>query len=107
TQVVRGADLLASTARQLALCAALGYPAPRMYAHVPLAADGLGVRLAKRTGALGLEPLRARGLRREEVLGMLAASCGIWPRGAPATLDGLLAAFDAAHIHDVGPLLAP
>ena len=93
TQVVRGADLLPSTARQLALYAALGYPGPREYVHVPLLLDAGGARMAKRDGALGLDPLRERGARPEDVLGMLAASCGLWPQGEPASLDELLAAF--------------
>ena len=93
TQVVRGEDLLPSTARQLALYTALGYPPPREYVHVPLLLDAEGARMAKRDGALGLDPLRERGARPEDVLGMLAASCGLWPSGEPASLDELLAAF--------------
>ena len=93
TQVVRGDDLLASTARQLALYAALGYPLPREYVHVPLLLDAAGARMAKREGAMGLDPLRERCARPEKVLGMLAASCGLWPAGRPASLDELLAAF--------------
>ncbi|HEX6797271.1 MAG TPA: tRNA glutamyl-Q(34) synthetase GluQRS [Ktedonobacterales bacterium] len=93
TQVVRGADLLPSTARQLALYAALGYPPPREYVHVPLLLGADGARMAKREGALGLDPLRERGARPEGVLGMLAARCGLWPSGEPVTLDDLLAAF--------------
>lgn len=51
TQVVRGADLLASTARQIALQRALGYRTPR-YAHVPLVLGEGGAKLSKRNGAL-------------------------------------------------------
>lgn len=93
TQVVRGDDLLPSTARQLALYAALDYAPPREYAHVPLLLDAAGTRMAKRDNALGLDPLRERGARPEDVLGMLAASCGLWPSSQPAWLDELLAAF--------------
>lgn len=50
THVVRGADLLSSTPRQLLLQRALGYRTP-MYAHVPLATDDLGVKLSKSAGA--------------------------------------------------------
>jgi glutamyl-Q tRNA(Asp) synthetase len=56
TQVVRGADLLSSTARQIALQRALGYATPQ-YAHVPLVLDEDGAKLGKRTGALPLETL--------------------------------------------------
>jgi glutamyl-tRNA synthetase len=60
TEVVRGADLLTSTARQLLLYRALGAPAPGFY-HCPLVVDELGRRLAKRTGALALRTLREQG----------------------------------------------
>jgi len=56
TQVVRGADLLASTARQIALQQALGYPTPS-YAHVPLVTNADGSKLGKRDGALPLPTL--------------------------------------------------
>ncbi len=57
TQVVRGADLLASTPRQIALQRALGLPAPR-YAHVPLVLNADGSKVSKRDGALPLDPRR-------------------------------------------------
>jgi glutamyl-tRNA synthetase len=96
TQVVRGADLLTSTARQLALCGALGYPRPQVYAHVPLALDAAGERMAKRDAAVGLGALRESGMKPADILGALAASCGFWPASMPATMPQLLAAFDPA-----------
>jgi glutamyl-tRNA synthetase len=92
TQVVRGADLLSSTARQLALYDALGYPRPREYVHVPLVLDETGARMAKRDTSAGIGALHQREGAAERVLGALAASCGLWPRGAPAILPKLLAA---------------
>jgi glutamyl/glutaminyl-tRNA synthetase len=61
TEVVRGADLLKSTARQILLLRALGYAAPKWY-HCTLVADHNGQRLAKRHDALALRTLRQRGL---------------------------------------------
>lgn len=76
TQVVRGADLLPSTARQILLFEALGFPIPT-FAHVPLWLDSTGQRLSKRIQSEGLEPLRAGGALPEQVIGRLAASCGL------------------------------
>jgi glutamyl-tRNA synthetase len=60
TEVVRGADLLVSTARQLLLYRALGWWAPR-YFHCKLMLDEQGQRLAKRHNALSLRHLRLQG----------------------------------------------
>jgi glutamyl-tRNA synthetase len=60
TEVVRGADLLVSTARQLLLYRALGLNPPAFF-HCPLLCDGTGKRLAKRHDALSLRALRAGG----------------------------------------------
>jgi len=60
TEVVRGADLLVSTARQILLYRALGWTPPRFY-HCPLLLDEKGVRLAKRHDALSLQTLRKTG----------------------------------------------
>ena len=61
TEVVRGADLLKSTARQILLLRALGFAAPSWY-HCTLVADHNGQRLAKRHDALSLRALRQRGI---------------------------------------------
>jgi len=66
TEVVRGADLLVSTARQILLYRALGFTPPRFY-HCPLMTDATGARLAKRHDSLSLRALRAQGLRPEEL----------------------------------------
>ena len=67
-EVVRGEDLLTSTARQLLLYEALAWTAPA-FCHVPLVRDANGRRLAKRTGGLAIRDLRARGLSPADVLG--------------------------------------
>jgi glutamyl-tRNA synthetase len=105
-QIVRGEDLLGSAARQLALYDALGYPRPANYAHVPLALDATGARLAKREAAAGLDALRSAGRTAEEIVGALAASCGLWPQGTPATLAQVLATFDPAKILRIPSVIA-
>lgn len=69
TEVVRGADLLKSTARQLLLQHALQLPQPA-YFHCPLVRDDNGVRLAKRHDALSIRALRERGMTPIQVLAM-------------------------------------
>ncbi len=73
TEVVRGADLLKSTARQILLQRALGLPTPA-YFHTALLRDEDGVRLAKRHDALALRTLRAQGLTRADVLAHIATA---------------------------------
>ena len=64
TEVVRGMDLLVSTARQILICRALGLRPPEFF-HCELVCDGEGRRLAKRHDALSLRTLRERGERPE------------------------------------------
>ena len=78
TEVVRGADLLKSTARQILLQRALGLATPA-YFHAMLLRDEHGVRLAKRHDALALRTLREKGLTPHDVLAMIAAQASIAP----------------------------
>jgi glutamyl/glutaminyl-tRNA synthetase len=68
TEVVRGADLIKSTFRQLLLFRALGWTAPDFF-HCPLMTDDHGERLAKRHDSLSLRTLRERGTTPEEIIG--------------------------------------
>jgi glutamyl/glutaminyl-tRNA synthetase len=70
TEVVRGADLLLSTARQLLIYRALGYSPPVFY-HCPLVNDQAGIRLAKRHDSLSLRTLRQQGITPERVREMM------------------------------------
>jgi glutamyl-tRNA synthetase len=91
-EVVRGDDLLPSTARQLLLYRALGAAPPR-FAHVPLVVGEDGERLAKRHGALSLGELRERGADARAVVGLLAALSGLAERGARLAPGDLVAGF--------------
>ncbi len=92
TDVVRGSDLLASTARQIVLFDALGFAAPT-YWHVPLMCDASGARMAKRDGTFSVAQLRAQGQTAPQIIGGLAHSVGLIDRNEPLTcrdlLDGL------------------
>jgi glutamyl-tRNA synthetase len=66
SEVVRGADLLLSTARQLLLYRALGLEPPAFY-HCPLMTNQAGVRLAKRADAASLRTLRKQGMTPEAI----------------------------------------
>jgi glutamyl-tRNA synthetase len=85
-QVVRGDDLLTSSPRQAYLAHLLGHPAPT-YAHVALALNADGKRLAKRDGAVTLAELGV-----EHALTLIASSLGY----SATTLDGMLGEFDPA-----------
>lgn len=92
TDVVRGADLLDSTPRQLFLFEALGFAAPR-YAHVPLLCGPDGKRLAKRHGALSIRALRERGVRPETIVGAIASVSGLHDRAEPIAARELIGRF--------------
>ncbi len=77
TDVVRGADLLASTAWQIPLQRALGLPEPR-YAHLPLIVEPDGAKLSKSRRSVSLQPERAR----QELL----AALNLLGQEAPAEL---------------------
>ncbi|MFJ2619898.1 tRNA glutamyl-Q(34) synthetase GluQRS [Glutamicibacter sp. NPDC087344] len=75
-QVVRGDDLLSSAPRQAYLAQLLGYGTPT-YAHVPLALNEKGQRLAKRDGAVTLEEITEQGVRPAELRAFLLESLGL------------------------------
>ena len=92
-EVVRGADLVDSTPRQILLALLLGLPVPR-YAHVPLVLGPDGTRLAKRHGAVTLEDRAAQGDGPEELLAWMARSLELAEPGEKPTVEDLLARFD-------------
>lgn len=97
TEVVRGCDLLLSSAQQIYLYELLGY-APPQFIHLPLICNEKGVRLSKRDGALSMENLRKR-YASEELTGYLAWIAGVLPNPEPATPHDLISVFDFAKLH--------
>ena len=88
TDVVRGSDLWAATAPQVAVMAELGAAPPR-YWHLPLWCDAQGQRLSKREGGHGLAELQQQGLDGPAVVGLMAASLGLVPEGTRLSLSEL------------------
>jgi glutamyl-tRNA synthetase len=97
SEVIRGADLLDSTPRQIALYRALGYPIPR-FAHVGLVVDASGKRLAKRHGASSIESLRESGRSAQDVIGELAYSLGLTADDKPIRPEELIPSFELTQI---------
>src|SRR5205807_169506 len=92
-EVVRGADLLDTTPRQILLARLLGLREPR-YVHVPLIVGPDGARLAKRHGAVTLAEREALGETPSQVVATLAHSAGLAAAGDEATPHDLLERFD-------------
>ncbi len=90
SDVVRGADLWAATAAQVAVMRQLGAGPPR-YGHVPLWCDATGQRLSKRDGSDGLDMARDQGADAAAVIGDLAASLALVPPGTRLSSAELLA----------------
>jgi glutamyl-tRNA synthetase len=107
TQVVRGDDLLSSTARQLLLYRALDLPAPTEITHVPLVLGPDGARLSKRHGSIAIADLRARGWTPERLVGLLASTLGLCPAGSERSAQDVLRTFDPARIHKQPTLIDP
>ncbi len=96
-EVVRGADLLDSTPRQLWLGGRLGLPAPR-HAHVALMFGPDGERLAKRHGAVTLADRAAAGQPAADVRDELAASLALCARGEGLTPAELVERFSVGNL---------
>jgi glutamyl/glutaminyl-tRNA synthetase len=77
TLVIRGADLLTSTGRQLLLAEMLGRTAPPLFLHHPLIMGSAGEKLSKSARDTGVRDLRAQGIGPEEVIGRAAAAIGL------------------------------
>jgi glutamyl-tRNA synthetase len=96
-QVVRGDDLLPAAATQAYVTELLGYRPPT-YAHVPLAVNVEGRRLAKRDGAVTLPQLAEEGISPGAVLRLMAESLDLAVPGEHLTLDLLLGRFNVERL---------
>ncbi len=89
-EVVRGIDLQASVNAQLAIFDALGYRKAVSYRYAPLMLDQEGRKLSKRDGSFGLDSLKARSMGSSQVIGFLAETLSLVPRGVELTASELL-----------------
>ncbi len=101
TEVVRGDDLLNSTAKQLLLFEALGLTPPA-FGHVPLLLGPDGVRLSKRHRGITVRELREAGLSAERIVGRLAHLLGL--QGQPGAMRPaqLVEGFHLARLRSAG-----
>ena len=99
-QVVRGRDLLSSSARQIYIAHLLGFTPPT-YGHVPLLVAPDGRRLAKRDRDCDLGALREAGETPEKIIGRLAEPLGLAERGEPVSAQEFVERFswDAVRSH--------
>lgn len=104
TEVVRGGDLLSSTARQITLQRALGLPTPA-YAHLPLVLGPDGKKLGKRDGALPLATLDERRVRATLALALRLLGQEV-EEGAPGEMLGEAARRFDPSLVPAGPLRA-
>jgi glutamyl-tRNA synthetase/glutamyl-Q tRNA(Asp) synthetase len=81
THVIRGADLLESTGRQVALMRLLGRPQPPAYLHHPLIYGPSGEKLSKSAADTGVREFRRQGMTPDDVIGLAASAVGLVEAG--------------------------
>jgi glutamyl-tRNA synthetase/glutamyl-Q tRNA(Asp) synthetase len=89
TLVIRGADLISSTGRQLRLARMLGRATPPTFLHHPLVLKPSGEKLSKSSDDTGVRELRAAGLTAADVIGRAAAAAGLLERPRPVAANAV------------------
>jgi glutamyl-tRNA synthetase/glutamyl-Q tRNA(Asp) synthetase len=92
--VIRGADLLSSTGRQIKLARMLGRDAPPRFLHHPLIIKPGGEKLSKASGDTGVRELRRAGVSAADVIGRAAAAVGLVGESRPIEARAVAALFD-------------
>jgi len=106
TQVIRGADLVPSTPRQILLYRALGWAEPA-FGHVPLAVGPDGRRLAKRDGSIKIAAVREAGVDPRRFVGWLARACGWSSVVEPSRPGDWIGRFDLAKVPEGAWIVDP
>ena len=96
-RVLRGADLLASTPRQIYLWQLLDRPVPQ-FIHVPLLLGSDGRRLSKRHASLSLAALRRQGISPQSIIGKLAARAGLIAKPETVNASELIGEFQLSKL---------
>lgn len=96
-RILRGADLLASTPRQIYLWHLLGLHPP-VFLHVPLLIGSDGSRLSKRHGSLAIAAMRSKGIRPEAIIGQLAVWAGLVEKAEMIQARELIDAFEVSRL---------
>ena len=105
-QVIRGADLIPSTPRQILLYQALGWNQPT-FGHVPLVIGPDGRRLAKRDGSVKLATLREDGADPHRLIGWLARSLGLTDRVEPTLPKDWVSGFSPGRVPGSACVVGP
>ena len=96
THVIRGADLLSSTGRQMRLARMLGRVAPPAFLHHPILLNAAGEKMSKSSGDTGVRELREAGVPAEEVIGRAAHAAGLIDRVRPVAASQVHQLFGGA-----------
>ncbi len=91
--VIRGADVLDSSGRQIQLARMLGRETPPVFLHHPLVTKASGEKLSKSGGDTGVRDLRNKGLSPADVIGRAAAACGLTMSARPIDAPDIVELF--------------